>query len=245
MNYLHNQKITFVESIIRNNKIINKICNKIKSATKHDTIYIDNISDQKCKKIFAVLMMDFVNFMNYLECLLETDSLTPTKLSIIVNYATINNLSVNSILNLKLDNVEIKNSQVHGKGVFSKKNIKMGDIITFYPFHVIIKNPDSLTKQDVEYFGKYVYTISNKLMIAGLPDYCDDMTYVGHMINDSSTSKFKVSYERETYTHSNCAFINILNCDNNCACVAVVATTDISIGDELFVPYGHEYWKYL
>src|ERR1051325_7259928 len=37
---------------------------------------------------------------------------------------------------LVFDCIEVKDSQIHGRGVFDKQPIKMGDVITVYPYIV-------------------------------------------------------------------------------------------------------------
>lgn len=232
------QKFEVIKKILQNLNSINNFA-----------IQVENKSEcvNNCQHTLCPYVLNQNDFTNIMLNLITDNRITPDWLLIIANYDKINKTNIKQIINL--NSVEIKNSQIHGNGVFATKNICVNEVITLYPFHLTLNNEGSIVVNNTNLgvissndYDRYIYRISNDLMIAGLPQIKNNMTYVGHMINDNSNSKFKASYEREAFEKSNCSFVKIIDYTNECVFVVVVAITDIQIGEELFVPYGHEYW---
>lgn len=163
-----------------------------------------------------------------------------------------------------LDNVVIKESNVHGKGVFAKKDIKKGQIVTLYPGDIAIYLPEgnngdktlsynffsdrmsSRAEEGKNYYldmSRYSCSIDSKHIISGCPDFTDNPSYLGHMIND----RFVCDHDKITpeiyfelsLKKTNSMFVPIA--DN--IQVAVVARRDIKAGEEIFVSYGVQYWN--
>lgn len=173
-------------------------------------------------------------------------------------------------INYFLDNVYINTStQGEGRGVFAKKNIKQGNIITFYPADAIKITPSNVDKlketgklnaksygyvdgqqlpsdlsivnsDNLELFNNYYYKINNTFGIIGHPVMANDMSFVGHIINDGAKCS-KIEHI-ELYTNiskskQNCEYVLVEKCT-----VAMVATRDISENEEIFAHYGSEFW---
>jgi len=103
-----------------------------------------------------------------------------------------------------LDNAEVRKSEIHGNGVFAKKDIKIDEIITFYPADILqlyIGDDESIlrfSKKYLEFYNEenfksnfdkisncYRYNCNNRNSIIGDPAFIDNPNYLGHMINDS------------------------------------------------------------
>lgn len=163
----------------------------------------------------------------------------------------------------KLDLVEIRPSSVHGRGVFAKKDIPKGTLVTFYPGdmvehlekskvagdkteYAVTTTSDSLTKkasttEGMNYLTRYKVTVSKDYAIIGDPENISDPTYLGHMINDAARSHNPddmIIYLVVAASKMNVAIMPIEDCH-----VGVVALRDIKRHEELFFPYGPDYWK--
>lgn len=152
---------------------------------------------------------------------------------------------------IKLNNVELKNSNIHGRGVFATKHIKSGEVITLYPGDLLnnkISNNnklESFCQAAVEYAGNnnlliqdYCFEINKTYRIYGCPNMVNDPAYLGHMCNDGADgSQLKNIYENISKERCNAEYKNIIDC-----CIAIIAINDINIGDEILVTYGYDYW---
>ena len=114
-------------------------------------------------------------------------------------------------ISLKYNHVEIRNSEIHGKGLFATKEIPKDAIITFYPAHAISRGGETFfidDHQDKESFifniehNKYVKTYGftyndSSATIIGNPEWINDTTMLGHMINDASENTFEyIEYDK-------------------------------------------------
>ena len=169
-----------------------------------------------------------------------------------------------TILPFKLNKVEIKDSRVHGRGVFATKVIYEGDLVTFYPGDIceFLPNGDRAnphwsgvfpSERFATHFGRdaikdrrdnaYAYDVSKNYTIIGDPMFDSDPNYMGHFINDGAkpgtSDKSKPIYETISYLKTNCKFVHV----QHDLQVAIVATKDIKPGEELFVMYGVPYWE--
>jgi SET domain-containing protein len=168
---------------------------------------------------------------------------------------------------MTLDNVELRPSRIHGRGVFAKRNIRENEIITFYPADILVYNPESLTadpkklvikadffgaditesakanfQNDNNYYKDYRCTMIPYYDVIGTPEHDSDPTYMGHFVNDSvrylKGQETACQYMAKTVTGANCAFMRILDLH-----IAVVAIRNINAGEELCAPYGSGYWE--
>lgn len=168
------------------------------------------------------------------------------------------------IFPFKLDKVEVKKSNVAGNGLFAKKKIMKDELITFYPGDIVEYTPNRdrhthnhvmmnfSSKRYEDQCGSldgntphcnYAYTINEYYTIIGCPDFKQDQNYLGHFINDGAKCKlnrkiYVDNYMTKSMRKSNCSFRDL-----KALHVAVVATKNIDIGEELFVTYGQDYWK--
>ena len=167
-------------------------------------------------------------------------------------------------LGLNIDKVCIKPSKIHGNGLYAKVNIKKGDIITLYPCDVLVYYPE--TNKEIDHPVGYIFsdelkelpemqaifnnnrqlykgyqlTVNETYSIIGMPEICDNTTYMGHICNDGArghTKEDKKIYETVSFLKSNAHFKNICDC-----MMAIVAMKDIQKDNEILVTYGHGYW---
>jgi SET domain-containing protein len=165
--------------------------------------------------------------------------------------------------------VEIKESKIHGKGVFALTNIKEGTVMTFYPSHGIIIDDgvmiDNLEDKSFiknvtqnKYYRKYGVSdysslFGHNLNIIGNPTEIGNAMLLGHMINDSVGNVFK-NNENDTDLKKmrNVIASYYIKTVSNSNCrfaynmkyplISVVATRDIQEGEELLIAYGISYW---
>jgi len=179
----------------------------------------------------------------------------------IIDKCKLNFLS--EILPFGLDKVELKKSLIHGLGVFAKQNIIKDEIITFYPGDFVEYHPNEdshlpnhltilyRSKRFENKFGTvtdakyrdndYAFEVNSFYGIIGCNHFTDDPNYLGHFINDgaktNSTEKSNEIYLQISNLKRNCKFHIIKDLH-----VAIVATKNINIGEELFITYGLNYW---
>lgn len=159
--------------------------------------------------------------------------------------------------------IELKKSSIHGMGVFATHNISKNEWITCYPGDIVeyIPNADRNVPNHVtccfqsfrfeDKHGKngykfnydaYKFDLDESYSIVGCPDFKDDPNYMGHFINDgaksNSTAKSDEIYSKITQLKSNCCFYSMKDLH-----VAIIATRDIQIGEELLTSYGCGYWR--
>lgn len=143
----------------------------------------------------------------------------------------------------ELNKVIVKNSKIHGKGVFAKRKIKTREIITFYPADILIISEEGekhaiydekYNVNDILKFDNYKYDIDKFLSIIGDPRKDKNMSYVGHLINDVYNKC--ENYEINSI-NANAVFLVINNL------VVVIANKEIEDGEEILVNYGLNYWK--
>ena len=151
----------------------------------------------------------------------------------------------NNALSKNRPDLEIKNVKGKGKGLFTKKSIKAGSLITLYPVHIVIKYnndkedefavADKLYDKDkfknldcfkecIDYFLK----VTDQFFIMGDPKHISNQDLIGHLCND------KGYHPKKCYRGhlNNCCIHNL----------AIYALRDIKSGEELCVEYGKNYW---
>ena len=155
-----------------------------------------------------------------------------------------------------LDFVTVRPSPVHGDGVFAKRNIKRGSLVTMYPcdaFSYTTKgeqtlwaksNGDPMLRCEAELlFGYSAQIEPTNIAIAGDPDKYSNAS-CGHLINDGAFLLTKdcnvdevLKYAKASAEAQNCHFIPLAG-----IVLAVVASRDIKKGDEVFATYGAGFW---
>jgi SET domain-containing protein len=174
-----------------------------------------------------------------------------------------------------IDKVYVKQSEIHGKGVFAKRNIKPDEFVTFYPGDTVECYWNGLMNDPIKvsYWGEYTtdthtyaMAVDNNYVIIGNPNIDEDVSYVGHLINDASKhdsterslsatceitgtpviddENANALFEIENYDNNNRLKTN---CDfyifKNELHVGIRATKNIKAGEELLIHYGSGYWQ--
>lgn len=157
-----------------------------------------------------------------------------------------------------LNRVVIRESNVHGSGVFATENIRKGELITLYPGDVVDFFPNegqriefrSISDREKQVSADGVVLLSPDYSISGGkgysvfgdPRFTRNPSYLGHMVNDGSTynpdSETAESYRERSQEKANCYFRSISGLH-----IATIAGRDIKEGEELFASYGHGYWR--
>jgi hypothetical protein len=159
--------------------------------------------------------------------------------------------------------VEIKESIIHGKGVFAKQSIPANQVIGIYPCHAIyqkqngqiicsdlLKQIPHLNTSNITN-GQYHFNLDNNISIIGCPQMANDL-FFGHMINDFiSDPTFFENIQSDNIDSVNKAICNYLlrhPQETNCIYVLgpnivyIKTIKDITEGQELFIAYGPQYW---
>ena len=205
---------------------------------------------------------------HHLEKLLQSIKIdeTENKLDLLGDLATImNKLS----FKLKYNCLKIKDSPIHGLGVFATCDIPANKIVTFYPAHsvAIYHDGGKTTKiihrsqefEDNYDFYQNLYTLGDESKIFG--DYeitgdpnVKDPLYLGHLLNDGTGNLFSgISYSdlwndknlaREILDEykekgNNNCYIEIVE---NFPICYIKTNRPIKSGTELLTTYGPIYW---
>jgi len=187
---------------------------------------------------------DVQKMFNVIDNFILNEEITLFSLISIILYNSIYHRNVNFTLN----NVKLSNSSVHNKGVFASRPLKRGDIITLYPQHVIFKNRNKIyfrinSELTYEEYIDYSLKVDDNLYIAGFKTITNNSTYLGHMINDCSSSRNKEIYENEVLQKLNAVSVVVKYPSKNKFIIFYIATKDIEENEEIFSPYGHGYWR--
>lgn len=156
-----------------------------------------------------------------------------------------------------IKSVSVRPSPLHGNGVFARRAIKKGHIVTMYPCHAFafsvegtgtlwaMANGETILHTTASMFAGYSAEVEpTRIAIAGDPDkYTKDAC--GHLINDGACilkNDFGVDdvlrYVSESTRKQNCHFIPLGG-----AALAVVASRDIKGGEEVLTAYGSGFWS--
>ena len=170
--------------------------------------------------------------------------------------------------NLPLNRCRVAPSSLHGLGVFATRDIKKGEIVTLYPGDAVLQWKDDrqdlrdvkvlfgshvpLLKQDVkkatsEESRAYEILATDTISVVGDPELCDDMSYVGHIINDGSfcdSLEGRVKYERDTAKLMNAEHCLLRGWSGRKLPVHFFtrAARDIAKDEEILVSYSFGYW---
>ena len=162
---------------------------------------------------------------------------------------------LSSIVPFGLNKVQVKPSNIHGNGVFATKDIKIGELITFYPGNIVECYPNKDRFKDGHYTlnyrglnnikrgdNNYAFDVSDEYTIFGDKDFKTDPNYMGHLINDGAKSNLDPEsipiYIKISTQMANCDFHKIKDLH-----VAIIATKNINKGEELLITYGPSYWN--
>ena len=159
--------------------------------------------------------------------------------------------------------VVIKESPIHGKGVFANCKIKRGSIVTFYIPYMLeyVNNKDGResyvivpvlsnrkftenNQGEIEELRKGTIKFSENMLMIGDDEYYSDTRFVGHMVNDGCIfpEHGKISffeYEDQVIRNTNVEVVPF-NLDRKFICL--ISNRDIEPGEEILVAYGCNYW---
>lgn len=199
--------------------------------------------------------MDEQNFVDFMETLIIPIKMV-RKPKDIPSVITQSLLQCGKALPYLKNLLEIKNSSIHGKGVFAKNNIEPNQVVSLYPCHGTLNG--ELQYCDIKNRGDHhdmtfnpcMYKLPLKgsdTLIYGNP-YIQDEGLVGHLINDSYKDVFDfknlnkhnlkicLKYMLNSIKSDNCTLVQ-------CNDYAYVKTTKyINKGEELFTHYGYPFW---
>ena len=177
--------------------------------------------------------------------------------------------SLNGILKFDLDKGYIGKSEIKSaeNGLFAKKDILKGEMVTFYPGDIAsyVPNEDKIKHEHVSLetysqrfktqfeknikkerdatamMNKYTYDVDTNYRIIGSPYFRDDTNYMGHFINDGAKlnpTETGKEYLEASLLKSNCGY-----CHMKDLLIGIVATENIKKDDEFYITYGVEYWE--
>ena len=175
-------------------------------------------------------------------------------------------------LPLVIDNVYLSKSKISGNGIFAKRNLKKGQIITTYPNHIVIEKIPNTTNEiicfpekiinlygiqnnsfDMNKFSsaleKYKMKLTDTIVCAAIPEVIDDTAYIGHIINDGINTSEYNSEKWSQISFNTYYNINSITDQNakfvnfNYYSKFIIALRDININEEIKVAYGVNYWK--
>ena len=158
--------------------------------------------------------------------------------------------------------VEARPSPIHGRGVFTTRDVSPGEPLTLYP-------PDAITYRrcgsgpaevvmryepspahraaDLKAVAReYSFHVGSpgtvRVEIVGLPELCGDPAYLGHMANDPvGPAQSEKRYNELALRRANASFAPVFS---KLSC-AVIACRPIPAGTEVVVPYTYAYWASL
>lgn len=143
-----------------------------------------------------------------------------------------------------------------GYGVVATRDIRKGELLTYYPGVVRKRGHES------KCYDTLIYAITPKshpnVIFDGDKDIRENWA-CGHYINDPIDTSMLIPFDKDksieinlvnglinekTYNDyvmrtSNCIILPM----SNAKCVKVIAICDIKNGEELLTPYTYEYWK--
>lgn len=122
------------------------------------------------------------------------------------------------------DIVVLKESGIHGKGVFAARDIKKGELLTFYPAHYVAKDISGEViepgeqvkgrglKYDPNIKKSYSTPLNNYYIICGDPRIHNNPAFIGHMCNDGQkhdlleyNAEAKMEYKNNVWKVCNAA----------------------------------------
>lgn len=159
-----------------------------------------------------------------------------------------------------------------GDGVFATVDISEGDIVTCYPGDAVMALPPghdaetasgygprhrvtiwgthvpaSLREQATRHMEEYSLNVDAVYAVCGLCALRDEMAYVGHLVNDGArvsrglgglSGGAAAAYADASAARRNAGHETLEGCHT-----VTLATRDIARGDEIFVTYGHRFWR--
>lgn len=162
-------------------------------------------------------------------------------------------------MNIINSSIEIRKSNIHGNGLFAKKDIIKGDIITFYPIDCIV-DENNVNSQGLvghrfndKIFNidtKYKVDINGSISIYGNPENTQGSAMLDHMINDSESITIDDKEKINKHNIKKLVGNYILKSKNNArmeynkdrTLCYYIARTDIKKDDEILASYSPMFW---
>lgn len=145
---------------------------------------------------------------------IDSDRTKYGNLKYMLKYGTLSNKNMNMIY-------VSKSSICEGYGVFAKRDIPQGKMITWYYGY---KKLQKYTPSK----NKYVIEFNEKYNLIGIQNICRLYSKgVGQLINDAIFSKKKNNayfFDKDNY-------------------IVIISNKDIKTNDEILIGYGIDYWK--
>ena len=155
--------------------------------------------------------------------------------------------------------VEVRESPIHGKGVFVTKDVECGQLLTLYPPDAFaFARPDRVggeclqVSPDIDHDREeaeaarqtYGFSLGTpggvRVCIVGFPKLCSDPAYMAHLANDPvGDARSEKEYYAQIGIRGN-AYLAGLQCG---LCIALFAGKRIRAGEEVLAPYMYDYWK--
>ena len=134
---------------------------------------------------------------------------------------------------------EVKASPIHGRGVFTTRNVKKGEKLCMY-------GGKRVARKDSDPLSPYKYALSKTEVLEGDPNP-QNKIMVAQLINDACSIEIDEKDSFLTVLTKFCRYLAITaKCGNvdfvKGKEVVCIALKDIPIGTELLVPYGIPYW---
>jgi len=157
--------------------------------------------------------------------------------------------------------VEVRPSRLHGKGVFTTRDVLPGEPLSLYPpdaltFRRISKGsgpqgvvakwtvPHGHSAADFKAMAEeYSFNLGTPgttcVQVVGFPELCDDPAYLAHMANDPvGPVQSEGQYNKMAFSSANASFVRVFSR----AYGALIACRPIPAGSEVLVPYTHGFW---
>ena len=151
--------------------------------------------------------------------------------------------------------VECRQSPVHGRGVFTTRDVQIGELLTLYPpdgFSMNVGN-NSLVRLNCDVSDAEVKVMIRRysvglgpepgetlVFLLGCPRLAEDPAYLGHRANDSPHAPgLSKRQQKLAQRQVNAAIMPIASF----AHMALVALQRIPAGTEVLCSYGNKYWE--
>lgn len=156
------------------------------------------------------------------------------------------------------DIIYINKSNIHGIGLFAKKDINKNELITIYPAHIIeiIIQPKMFrltcineyrSPYKIPNWNDYAIKYDNNSYIIGNPILNENKNFVGHLCNDgykhnfiSKNKKNRNKYNKKKIELNNASFRDLTNPDF--IGIGIISDKNIKKDEEILVSYGFGYW---
>ena len=137
--------------------------------------------------------------------------------------------------------ISIKESTIHGRGVFAAQDIPNDTFLTMYPSDYNIKNSQVESIKGTKY-EPYLLSIDENTNIYGEPD-SDDLTKCGHIVNDGYKPKVPKNFTNTEWVE--CAidyYVHSTRKMNVKLDEKITSNKAIRQGSEILTTYGYPYW---